>query len=94
MFLKNIEESITGYSPDNEIVATTVLENLSAYISILRRHIHMEDHRFFKLADTVLSKAEHKSLLEQFETQNQNTDGQTILKKNKRLVAEMRRLIE
>jgi len=92
-FLKNIEQSIDGYGLGNEIVTTTLLENLASYISILRRHIHKEDHLFFKLAEQELSQDEHRLLLEQFELEDQNTGRQKIYEHSKRLVAEMRSLI-
>lgn len=56
--IKKIEESIKGYETKSEIAVTTLLENLAAYISILKRHIHREDQVFFPMAEAELSGAE------------------------------------
>jgi len=93
-FLNNIEESIKAYGPDNEIVATTLLENLASYISILRRHIHKEDHYLFMLADQALSDEEHKSLLKQFEIEDQKGGWQKFYQHHKQLVVEMNSIMQ
>lgn len=92
-FLKNIEQSLEGYDLNNEIVATTLLENLTSYISILRRHIHIEDHLLFNLADQALNEEENRSLLKQFEIEDQKAGGNKFYEYSKRLVAEMHRMI-
>ena len=50
-FVVKIENSLEAYANGDEIATTTLLENLTAYISLLRRHIHMEDHIFFKMVE-------------------------------------------
>ncbi|MBW2178205.1 MAG: hemerythrin domain-containing protein [Deltaproteobacteria bacterium] len=92
-FLKNIEHSIDGYNLHNEIAITTLLENLASYISILRRHIHKEDHLFFKLADQELTQAEHNTLTDQFLLEDQNADGHEIYERSRNLVDEMQTMI-
>ncbi len=92
-FIKNIEQSIPGYDPKNEIAITTILENLAPYISILRRHIHQEDHLFFKLADQELTQAEHDSLTEQFLLEDSNAGARSTYKHHRDLVDEMRAML-
>lgn len=53
----------------NEMAVTLVLEHLSVYVSLLHRHIHMEDHLFFPMAEKCLSTEEKDSLTDQFAEQ-------------------------
>ena len=55
----------------DDIATTTLLENLASYISLLKRHIHREDHLFFKMAEKVLSEDEDVVLLEHFKNEEQ-----------------------
>jgi len=50
---------------------TRVLENLGVYVSLLHRHIGMEDRIFFPMAEKALSSEEADSLEEQFAQQAQ-----------------------
>jgi hemerythrin-like domain-containing protein len=53
------------------MAVTRVLENLSVYVSLLHRHIGMEDRIFFPMAELSLSREEADSLEAQFAQQAQ-----------------------
>jgi hemerythrin-like domain-containing protein len=55
---------------------TRVLENLSVYVSLLHRHIGMEDRIFFPMAEKFLSPEEADSLEAQFVQQAQRFGSQ------------------
>jgi hemerythrin-like domain-containing protein len=53
------------------MAVTRILENLSVYVSLLHRHIGMEDRIFFPMAEQFLSQEEADSLEAQFAQQAQ-----------------------
>ncbi|AOY57052.1 MULTISPECIES: hemerythrin domain-containing protein [Desulfococcus] len=88
-FIRQIEAVLDLYADGDPIAATTLLENLAAYISLLRRHIHREDHLFFKMAEKVLSKREDAVLLEHFKHEEERMGGSAFFEKNRDLVYRM-----
>ncbi len=50
----------------DEVWESDLIESLAAYISMLRRHINIEDHIFYPMAEQVLTDAEHEQLLVSF----------------------------
>ncbi|MEW5908866.1 MAG: hypothetical protein AB1659_03610, partial [Thermodesulfobacteriota bacterium] len=47
-------------------------ESLSAYISLVKRHIHQEDHRFFPLIEKSLTGDEIKGIVSYFENEEKH----------------------
>ena len=91
-FISEISNAIDRYPIGNEILATILLENLSAYIALLRLHIHKEDHIFFPMVENEFSVSDLRSLLELFEEENHKTGGKT-LEESQKLVQEMAELL-
>jgi hemerythrin-like domain-containing protein len=92
-FIEKIFESIDSYAGGDEIATTTLLENLAAYISILKKHIHIEDHVFFKMAEQELSEKEKRILVAQFEKEEHKLGGTKFVETCRTLVLEMGSLI-
>ena len=92
-FLENIEKSINGYAMGNEIAVTTLMENLAAYVSLLRRHIHIEDHCFFNMARKELNQDEQRVLMNQFIEEERKAECQKIKSKSQEMVEQMERII-
>lgn len=88
-FLNGISNALPGYTDGDDIATTTLLENLAAYISILRRHIHQEDQIFFKMAEQELSLEEMDILLVQFKKEDEKAGGQDFYDQNRQRVDEM-----
>jgi hemerythrin-like domain-containing protein len=86
-------ESIDGYTNGDEIATTRLLENLAAYISILKRHIFTEDRVFFDLVEQELSENDDEVLLVQFQKGIETMDSQEALDKSRILVDEMKAII-
>ncbi len=61
-----IKKALKGYDNKEEMSITFLLESLSIYVSLLRRHIYLEDQIFFPMAEKTLSKEEKDSLIKQF----------------------------
>ncbi len=91
--IAKIEKSLNGYGMGSEIAVTTLLVNLSSFISILRRHIYREDHLFFPMAEKELSKDEKELLIQQFRQEEAAMGGTDITEINLGLLREMAELI-
>jgi len=91
--LDEISNSLDGYADRDDIATTRLLENLAAYISLLRRHIYEEDHIFFKMAEEELSKEEEDILSVQFKKEDQKMGAQTFYEQNRKLLDEMEALL-
>ncbi len=93
-FLTKIEKSIKGYEMGNEIAITSLLTNLASFVSVLCRHIFMEDHLFFPMVEKELSDNEKKMLMAQFELEKQTIEKKNPIKNNLELIHEMQTLID
>ncbi len=91
--IKKIEDSLKGYETCSEIATTTLLENLAAYISILKRHIYREDHLFFPMAETELSEDEKRQLKNQFDEEESGYNTKQIISDNLSRLQKMKKLI-
>ncbi len=93
-FIDNIADAIEGYADGDEIAAARLLENLAAYISLLKRHIHSEDHVFFKMVEQEVSDNEDKMLMVQFHKDRERMGGRDFFSHSGKLVGEMSKLID
>ena len=91
-FITEISNSLDGYARGNEIHTTSLLENLAAYISLLRHHIHREDHIFYPMVKEEFSENEGQDLLRLFEKEDQKAGGKTF-ENSQKLVHEMAALL-
>ena len=83
-----ISNALDGYSRGENAPTTILLENLAAYVSLLRSHIHKEDHAFYPMVDEELSEEEQKILLDEFEKENSKTAG-NVFEDSHKLVMEI-----
>jgi hemerythrin-like domain-containing protein len=73
-----IGRSVDGYVARDDMKTGDLLENMAAYVSLLRRHIHTEDHVFYPLAQTVLGTDDVAALELEFEKERQKHGPQTF----------------
>jgi len=66
-YISAIAEALDGYAAEQPIQTSEVLENTAAYISLLRNHIHKEDHVFFPMVAEELSDQEQDELQVEFD---------------------------
>lgn len=90
-FISEIESSLSGYQRKEEIAVTHLLENLSSYISVLRRHIYKEESRYFPIVDSEFSEDEKDMLRKQFNKEISKQED--FLKKHRKLVEAMEQLL-
>jgi hemerythrin-like domain-containing protein len=90
--ISGISNALEGYTQGREDKVTSVLENLAAYSSMLRHHIHREDHVFYPVVEKELAQTESKELVEAFDKENQKA-GADFLEKSRELVTSMGALL-
>jgi len=91
-FIGEIAKSLEGYGKGQEVQSSALLENLAAYVSLLRHHIHREDHVFYPLVERELTEGEMKDLAKAFEREEAKF-GEGVGDKARRLVREMGALL-
>jgi hemerythrin-like domain-containing protein len=81
-----IEKALPGYGAKDPIKTGELLEHIAAYASLLRHHIHVEDHVFYPMAQKTLTAKEFESLSQEFEKQREKHDGDTFERCHKMVV--------
>ncbi len=76
-YTAKINEALPGYDAGQPFQITQVLESAAAYVSLLRNHIHKEDHVFFPMVLDVLSEEEDDQLAAEFEKARAKAREQT-----------------
>lgn len=92
-FISGIEASLKGYAEKDELAVTALLENLAPYISLLRRHIHQENHVFFPMVEESLTEEENTYLLDQFIREADRFGGEAAFPAAKRRADALRRMV-
>jgi hemerythrin-like domain-containing protein len=90
--IAEITQSLTRYSEGQDPQATIILEDMAAYVSLLRHHIHREDYVFYPMVDKELTAADQKYLLDEFKKEA-SKDGGRIFENSQKLVREMGALL-
>ncbi|MDZ7665120.1 MAG: hemerythrin domain-containing protein [Desulfotignum sp.] len=92
--IARIRTALPRYAENDEMAVTRVLENLGMYVSLLHRHIGMEDRIFFPMAEKFLSLEEADSLKAQFEQQAERFGPpETFLATHQALADEIKTLL-
>lgn len=91
-FVNDMANSLDGYEGDDHIKVTSLLESMAAYISLLRHHIHMEDHVFFPMVESSMSEEEKQGLLTEFDKEEKKS-GERTFETCHKLVADMGSLL-
>lgn len=92
-YIEGIAGSLKGYEERDELAITALLENLAPYISLLRRHIHQENHFFFPLVEASLTNDENNYLEDQFSWEADRFGGETAFPAAKQRVDALARMI-
>ena len=90
--IQGLAQSLEGYSQGREAQTIAILENMAAYISLLRQHIHKEDHIFFLMAAKEISEKEDAELVEAFIREEEKMGGNALANSSK-LLEEMDELL-
>ena len=87
-YTSKIAEALNGYEDGQPIQISQVLENTAAYISLLRNHIHTEDHIFFPMVQETLSAEEEEELQVEFDKAREKS-GEDVFESSHKLVVDM-----
>jgi hemerythrin-like domain-containing protein len=87
-FITEISSALDGYTKGNDIDTTTLVENLASYISLLRHHIHKEDHDFYQIVKQEFSENELQGFVELFDKEKERV-GERTYENSQNIVQEM-----
>jgi len=73
-----IRDSIDRYADNDPLAIAVVRENGAAYVSLLRHHIHTEDHEFFPMARAEMTDDEFDALALEFERERERLGPETF----------------
>ncbi len=90
--IAEIDFAKEGYGQGQEVATTTLIEHLASYISMLRQHIHREDHRFYPLAREAFTDDEMAHLAAEYERANEKA-GDDFFGKSQDRVLKMEALL-
>ena len=90
--MREVANGLEGYAKGQEAQTITILENLAAYISLLRQHIRKEDYIFFPMVEREIPREEQQGLLEAFYREGKKM-GERFLEKSKRDLYKMAGLL-
>ncbi len=71
-YISNIGRAAEAYVDGNHLATETLVENVHAYVELLRGHVWKEENILFPAADSALNEDEDRELVERFE--NVETD--------------------
>lgn len=84
--INQIAQALPGYSGGQEVAEIIILENLAAYISLLKKHIHQEDHIFFLMVAKELLPIEQEELLKAFQKEEAKMGEKFLTQMQERLI--------
>ena len=86
--IASMDKVLPGYAAKDPIKTGELLENLGAYASLLKHHIHVEDHVFYPMAKGVLSDAEFAAIAREF-TKQHDKQGHDTFERCHKMVVDM-----
>ena len=87
-----VAKSVEGYAQGQEAQVLILLESLAAYTSLMRQHIHKENHVFYPMVEREMPWDEYRGLLEVFQQEGMKL-GEKFVEKSKRDLYEMGKLL-
>jgi hemerythrin-like domain-containing protein len=81
-----IANSVEGYIAKDPMKTADLLQNMAAYGSLLRHHIHTEDHVFYPAARKLLDQEEMDQIAHEFEKQREKQGPDTFERSHKLVV--------
>jgi hemerythrin-like domain-containing protein len=91
--VEEIERALPGYRSGDEFAATALAFGLSGYVTLLRRHISLEEEIFFPLAAGVLTEEEDVELLRHFREEEERSVAGDAFERSRQRVEEMTALL-
>ena len=86
--VNGMAEALDGYANNDAMKTADLLEKMSAYVSLLRHHIHIEDHIFYPLAAEKMTAEEMAAFEAEFEAERER-HGAATFEQSHKLVVDM-----
>jgi hemerythrin-like domain-containing protein len=87
-YVSEMANALDGYAKGKDAQVTIMLENLASFTSMLRNHIHREDHVFYPMVEKDLPQEELDELAELFVKEDEKA-GRGSFERMQRLVNEL-----
>ena len=87
-YMSGVRDDLVPYDEGNPVATSRILENIGAYVSLMRNHIHKEDHVFFPMVKGELTPEEEALVKKEFERARIKS-GEDVFEKNHKLVVDM-----
>jgi hemerythrin-like domain-containing protein len=81
-----IGRALEGYAAQDATKTAALLENLAAYASLLRHHIHLEDHHFYPMARKSLPGDAWDPIAKEFARERERHGGDAFERHHKLVV--------
>jgi hemerythrin-like domain-containing protein len=81
-------DALAGYVAQDAMKTADLLEKMAAYASLLRHHIHVEDHVFYPMAKKTLRESEMAQVAQEFAKQR-DTHGADTFERCHKMVVDM-----
>jgi hemerythrin-like domain-containing protein len=91
-YMAGIRGDLNAYDEGSPIAASRVLENIGAYVALMRNHIHKEDHVFFPMVKGELTPEEEALVKKEFDRARIKS-GEDTFETNHKLVVDMGSLL-
>lgn len=75
--MNQVNGSLPGYIKDDPNDTILLLENLAAYVSLIRHHIHREEQVYYPMIVNLFSESEKKGLAEAMQVENEKVPSET-----------------
>lgn len=90
-YIQKISDSLDGYVKGNDCDIAAIIENMAAYISLLKNHLHMEEYILFPMVKETFPENVLRGLVQLYNKEDQKNGGET-LKCSRKLIEQMNRL--
>ncbi len=84
--VSGIAASLDGYAAGDARKVSELLENIGAYVALLRHHIHVEDHIFYPKAHEEMSPAELEAFEDEFRKVRERLGDTTFEESHKQVI--------
>jgi len=84
--ITGMANALDGYVAQDPGKTADLLQNMAAYASLLRHHIHIEDHIFYPMARKTLTEDELAAIGVEFEKQREKHGSGTFERNHKAVV--------
>ncbi len=92
-YVRAMAEAAQRYSQGDKLAASGLIQGGRSYVGLLRQHIAKEDGVLFPMADKVLSEAEQKQLLQDFEAIERDKTGPGEHERYHHMLDELERVV-